>query len=130
MILRYSLSWIILMLAAIANGAVREFVYRPAVGELLAHQISTLTAIILFGAIVWLLERIWPLNSGQAVQVGIIWLFMTVVFEFGFGHFVAGHPWEKLLHDYNLAAGRVWIFVLLWVVLVPYVVHRLQKSRG
>ncbi len=50
MILRYAAAWLLLMIAAVANGAVRELVYRPAAGELAAHQISTLTAILLFGA--------------------------------------------------------------------------------
>ena len=51
---------------------------------------------------------------------------MTVAFEFLFGHYVAKRPWRELLRDYNLFAGRVWLVVLVWVTLAPYVVYRLQ----
>jgi hypothetical protein len=29
-------------------------------------------------------------------------------FEFLVGHYVMGHPWSRLLHDYNILAGRLW----------------------
>jgi hypothetical protein len=29
----------------------------------------------------------------------------TVAFELTFGHYVMGHPWSRLLADYNLLAG-------------------------
>ena len=53
-------------------------------------------------------------------------LAMTVAFEFLFGHYVAGHSWDRLLHDYNLFAGRVWVVVLVWVTVAPYLFFRLR----
>ena len=44
---------------------------------------------------------------------------LTVSFEFGFGRLVMKHSWERLLHDYNILEGRVWILVLLWTLLAP-----------
>jgi hypothetical protein len=38
---------------AIANGALRESGYGQHLSELTAHQISTLTAVVLFGAYIW-----------------------------------------------------------------------------
>ena len=35
-----------------------------------------------------------------------------MLFELGFGHWVAGHPWSRLLADYDLLAGRIWVLVL------------------
>ncbi len=127
MLLRYTFAWIILVVAAIVNGALREAVYKNALGELRAHQVSTLTGIILFGVIIWGLSRLWPLTSAkQAWTVGFIWLAMTIAFEFLFGHFVAGHPWSKLFHDYNILAGRVWLFVLIWTTIAPYVFYKFK----
>ena len=54
---------------------------------------------------------------------------MTVVFEFIFGHYVMEHPWSKLFHDYNLLAGRVWLLLLLWTTLAPYILYRLQGRK-
>lgn len=128
MILRYTSAWLILMVAAIINGALREAVYKNSLGDLRAHQLSTLTGIILLGMVIWALSRIWPLASAkQAWAVGFIWLAMTIAFEFLFGHFVAGHPWSKLLQDYNIFAGRVWLLVLIWTTIAPYLFYRLQR---
>lgn len=127
MILRYTFAWFILMVAAISNGALRNALYLNRLGELCAHQVSTLTGIILFGIIIWGLSRLWPLPSAtQAWTVGFIWLAMTIAFEFLFGHFVVGHPWSKLLHDYNLLEGRVWLLVLIWTTIAPYVFYKLK----
>lgn len=128
MILRYTFAWLILMVAAIINGALREAVYKNSLGDLRAHQLSTLTGIILLGVVIWALSRIWPLASAkQAWTVGFIWLAMTIAFEFLFGHFVAGHPWSKLLQDYNILAGRVWLLVLIWTTIAPYLFYRLRR---
>jgi hypothetical protein len=55
-----------------------------------------------------------------------MWLAMTITFEFGFGHFVAGDPWSRLLHDYNILEGRVWGLFLLWVTVSPYVFYTIR----
>ena len=125
MIRTYTLAWLALMVVGIMNGVIREVSYKRWVGELAAHQISTFTAIILIGIAVWLIESRWPLGSnGQALAIGLIWLTLTVGFEFIFMHYVRGIPWSRLLSDYNVLEGRVWALVLLWVFLAPLVVHK------
>ncbi|MGH7491916.1 MAG: hypothetical protein ACREOO_05930 [bacterium] len=52
MLLRYTFAWTILVIAAILNGFLREAVYKNFLNELSAHQLSTLTAMILFSIIV------------------------------------------------------------------------------
>jgi len=125
---KYVLAWIPMVLIAIANGALREESYGKRMSELQAHQISTLSGLLLFSAYIWVVIRIWrPDTSKQAITIGLIWLVLTVAFEFLFGHYVVGQPWSKLLYDYNIFAGRVWVVVLIWVTLAPYVFYRLQK---
>ena len=125
---RYVLAWFPMVAIAIANGALRESWYGQHLSELTAHQISTLTAIVLFGVYIWFVVRFWPPTSkAQAIAIGLLWLVMTIAFEFLFGHFVAGHTWERLLHDYNLLAGRVWPLVLVWVAVAPYLYFRMSK---
>ena len=118
-----------MVLIAIANGTLRQLGYGKYLEELTAHQISTLSGIVLFGLYIWAVVRIWrPPSSGQAIAIGLIWLGLTVAFEFLFMHFVLGIPWSRLAHDYNIFAGRVWMAVLIWVTIAPYVFFRLQKS--
>ena len=122
MIWKYVLLWFGLVIVAILNGLLRQKVTLRYTGELTAHQLSTLTFILLTGTYVWLFSLLWPLETaGQAWTIGAIWLLMTIVFEFIFGHFVMKHSWEKLFHDYNILKGRLWIIVLVWTVILPWI---------
>ena len=124
---KYVLAWIPMVFIAIANGAMREGWYGKHWSELQAHQVSTATGVLLFGVYIWVLMRIWrPESAEQAMTIGLVWLGMTVAFEFLFGHYVAKRSWSELLRDYNLFAGRVWLVVLVWVTLAPYLFYRLH----
>jgi hypothetical protein len=125
MLWKYTLGWFVLLVVAVVNGALRDALYKSTVGELAAHQISTLTGIILFGIVIWGMTRRWPIASAkQAWTVGGTWLVLTVCFEFGFFHFIAGRPWDELLKAYDLLAGYVWVFLLIWVLIAPYVFYK------
>lgn len=125
---KYALAWVPLVVIAIANGALREGWYGKYVGKLAAHQLSTVSGIALFGVYIWLvIRRWWPDTASRAVSIGLMWLTFTVAFEFVFGHYIRGLSWSDLLHDYNLLAGRLWVLVLVWVTIAPYVFYRLHK---
>ncbi|MEC4814802.1 MAG: hypothetical protein SAK29_16200 [Scytonema sp. PMC 1069.18] len=129
MIWHYILAWFPMILIAIINAGIRELVYAKYFGELRAHQISTVTGILLFGLYVWILTRLQHIQSTeQALVIGLIWLLLTVSFEFLFGHYIVGLEWSQLLADYNLLAGRVWIFVLVWIAIAPLVFFSLQNQ--
>ena len=126
MITRYLLFWLILAVVAVLNGVLRQATYGRHLPELAAHQVSTVTGILLTGAVVWILSRFWPIGSAkEAWVIGACWLLMTVAFEFGFGHYVAGHSWSRLFADYNLADGRVWSLFLAWIAVLPYLSWRI-----
>lgn len=125
---KYVLAWLPLLIIAVLNGALRQGVYGRFMSELHAHQLSTLLGVILFGFYIRLLMDYWrPDSARQALQIGMLWLGLTVAFEFVFMHYVAGHSWRSLLHDYNIFAGRVWVVVLLWITFAPYLFYRLQR---
>jgi len=124
-VMTYLLVWLLLAVVATANGVIREATYGKAMPDLAAHQLSTVTAILASGFVVWACNRFWPIeSSAQAMLIGALWLMMTVAFEFGFGHYVAGHSWEHLLGDYNLLQGRVWSLFLIWIVVLPIGAHK------
>ncbi len=126
-ILIYILAWLGMVIIAVANGIVREKLYGQSMSELSAHQLSTLIAIILLGIYIFVLTIVFPIQSAkQAFTISGIWITMTVIFEFVFGHFVAGHSWTTLFMDYNILKGRVWVFVLIWTFIAPYVFYRLR----
>ena len=128
MIWKYTLAWIPMIFIAITNGTIRQFVYGPWVNELAAHQISCASAIILFFLYTLFLSGRWSFTkSSQAWLTGLIWLVLTIAFEFAFGHFVAGHSMDRLLQDYNMAAGRLWPLVLAALFFMPYVTFRIRR---
>jgi len=131
MITKYLLVWFLLAIVAIANGIVRQSTYGKSVSDLAAHQISTITAILASGAVVWFVNRFWPIEAAsQARAIGFSWLVLTIVFEFGFGHYVAGHSWNTLLADYNLLKGRVWPLFLVWVTVMPFVIYKVAAKAA
>ena len=128
MVLKYCVSWIGMVIIAIMNGVIRDAFYGKRLGELTAHQISTFTLIVLSGLYLWLLGLAWKIpSSNQAITIGLIWLALTVAFEFLFGHYLMKHPWTKLLHDYNIHKGRIWVLVLLWITIAPYVFYKFRS---
>src|SRR5215471_5601805 len=100
---KYVLAWVPMVVIAIINGAFREGWYGKHMSGLQAHQISTITGVLLFGVYIWVLIRLWrPASAGQAIAIGLVWLGMTVAFEFLFGYYVAKRSWRDLFHDYNI----------------------------
>jgi len=120
MILRALLVWLVLCAMAIANGTLRQFVLVPKVGAGVGHIVSSVSLSVLILVVAWCSIRwIGPAGAGQAWAVGLVWLLATVAFEFGAGHYLFRNPWSKLLADYDVRQGRIWILVLLATALAP-----------
>ena len=129
--LKYIIAWVPMVVIAILNGILRENLFTKYLTELRAHQASTASLIFFFVIYIWGVTRIWePESQNQALWIGLIWLGMTILFEFGFGHFIMGHPWSKLFHDYNLLAGRIWVLVLVTLLLAPVILGRIRGTRS
>lgn len=127
---RYLLAWLPMIAIAVANGAVREAWLLPRFGDVVARQISTLSLLILFAIYMGALFKFWPLASARlALAVGIAWLALTLAFEFGLGYFVSHLTWRRMLAEYDLASGQLWILVSIWVAVAPYVFHTLRERH-
>ena len=104
------------MLAAIANGALRDVVFLRLMGDPVARAVSCVVLIaVIFAVTRFSLAWIRPASLADAWKVGAVWLALTLTFEFIAGHYVFRTPWSALLADYDLLAGRLWIFVLLGI---------------
>jgi hypothetical protein len=126
---RYLIAWFPMILIAVANGALREAWLVPRLGEHAARQVSTLLLIALFAVYIAFVTRAWPTaTAGQALAIGALWLVLTLAFEFMLGRFVSGLSWREMLAEYNLAAGRLWALVPIWVAVAPYLFYRLWRT--
>lgn len=127
LIFKYFLLWFPMIVLAVANGALRDLVYVKYLGDLSARQISTLSLIILFTIYIYLVTRKYPpATLQQAFLIGLMWCLMTLIFEFGFG-LLGGNSWEKMIEDYNILKGRLWILVPIWLSIAPALFYRMNK---
>ena len=121
--------WVALAISAIIVAIFRNGVLLPLLGEQSAHQIGTLIFLIVQFVIIYLfIKRINLKENRSALFIGIFWLILTIIFEFLFGHYVMGHPWERLFADYNILRGRLWSFVLLNDLLAPIISNKIIKK--
>lgn len=114
--------WVLMAIVAIANGVFREVVIIPRVGAYPGHVISTgllVTAIVLVSFLYFSIVTI-DYSRVELVTIGILWVVLTVGFEFVVGY-VEGTPVAVTLGQYNVLAGQVWIFVPLTLLLAPIV---------
>jgi len=123
------LIWLSFVLLAVLNGGFREHVLMPRLGEQSGHVISTimLSALILF--VTWIaLPWIGPATARAAWRLGTLWLALTMAFEFLAGHYLFHTSWARLLAQYNVFRGRIWILALLATFSAPILVFHFQRS--
>ncbi|MDD1652709.1 MAG: hypothetical protein LUO86_06720 [Methanomicrobiales archaeon] len=126
---RYALAWVGMLVLAIANGALRQATFGMVLPELRAHQLSTLIGSVLMGAFMWVVLRWWPPASRrEAIAIGLLWVSLTVAFEFFMGLVLLGRPVAQVLADYNVFAGRVWVLFLLWLTVAPWLFFRIRAA--
>ena len=126
---RALLVWLGLAVVAVVNGGLREKALIPRLGEQSGHVMSTVMLATAISVITWMMLRwIGVTSSRDAWLLGILWLGLTLTFEFLAGHYLFHASWAKLLSDYNIAEGRVWALVLIATFLAPIVAFRFQRQ--
>ena len=117
-----------MIVLAFANATLRELVFIKHFTMLAAHQLSTITLMLLCSAYIWLVYPNLHLQSfKEALTTGVVWMLLTVVFEFSLGR-LTGKSWDYLLRDYNLLAGRIWPVFLFCLLMLPYFVYCVNRK--
>jgi hypothetical protein len=128
MLLRALVVWFGILLLASLNGAVRDLLLTPRLGDPIARALSTIALCALIALVTWFTIRwIHPISAQDALMVGLLWLGLTLAFEFLGGHVLFHKPWSALLADYDLRRGRIWVLVLVATLLMPL---WLARERG
>jgi hypothetical protein len=114
--------WLGMLVAAFLNGALRELLIMRLVGEQVGHVLSVfLLSGAIFGITYIFVRAQRPLPANTWLAIGLFWLVLSLLFEFGFFHYVMHEPWSKLLADYNIFRGRLLIVVWLATLFSPLV---------
>lgn len=124
---RIVLLWLPMTLIAFANATIRELVFVKMFSQLHASQLSTFTLILFCALYTWLIWSVLKISSsGEALRAGLIWMILTILFEFLLG-WLLNQSWESMLQNYNLPAGNIWPLFLLALFFMPIAVFRLKK---
>ena len=128
MIGRALLVWFAILILASLNGGVRQAWLIPQFGEAMGRVMSTVALCGLVFLAAWLtIGWIHPVGAGDALRVGVLWLVLTLAFEFLAGHYLFHQPWAALLEEYDLSRGRIWVAVLVVVLFAPLGTMRLRQ---
>jgi hypothetical protein len=121
--------WLVMLVAAFLNGALRELLIVSSVGEPLGHVISVLLLSgAIFGLAYLFVRSQRSLPASTLLGLGLFWLVLSLLFEFGFFHYVMHESWEKLLADYDIVRGRLLSVVWLTTLFSPLVCGKLLQG--
>lgn len=124
------LLWMAIIPLAIANGIAREKLLNPRLPHPVARAVSgiLLSLLIVAFALLTVPWLGWQ-QTNRWVDMGALWFFWTLLFEFGFGLFVARKTWKELLKAYTFKGGELWPLVLVVVFLAPWLAAGLRGLR-
>jgi phosphotransferase system glucose/maltose/N-acetylglucosamine-specific IIC component len=128
MLFRALVVWLLFLGIAILNGGIREGWLTPRFGAATGHVLSTvmLAAFILLAS--WLtIGWIRAPSSSAAFQVGLMWVVLTLAFEFLGGHYLFGRAWTTLWSDYDLTRGRISLLIPVVTLLAPLLARQLRQ---
>ena len=120
-----ALVWLLMPLAAIANGALRDLLLGPLLGE----QAAEILAVLLLLVLIYLITAVFLSRIGLRYRLadlwalGFLWMILTIAFEFIFFGVSMSVPISELLEAPNIFAGELLVVVLVGVLLAPRLAH-------
>ena len=106
-VIRSLLVWLCFIPVAILNGGLRQYVLVRWFGEVGANALSGV------------LQK-------ESYRIGIVWMLLTIGFEFTFG-LIGGVSFRELLSAYNPMSGNLWLLVVITTFGAPRLVC--EKER-
>jgi hypothetical protein len=121
--------WLLVMAVEFVHGTLRWIFLRPHVGDFRSGQIGVFTGSVLFLLIVYLCKPWMKLQSAwDCFRVGLLWVGLTLLFEWSFGHYVMGRSWESIATEYNPLRGGLMPIRLLVFAMSPWIAWRLRTA--
>jgi hypothetical protein len=129
-ILRALAVLLIIIVAESVHGTLRQLFLMPLVGDFTARRISFFIAVLLIFLITYFFIR-W-INAPTVKSlfaVGLMWMILMTLFEFGLGILVMNVTWERMLVDYDLRRGGLMIFGLVFMFFSPWLAAKLREKN-
>lgn len=118
--------WVAILVLAMLNGLLREFVLIPVLGKA-AGLVSSglLLGGLVFATTYLCIPLLGSHPPGTFIAIGVGWLLLTLAFEFSFG-LLRGKPMAEILSAYAFRDGNLWSLVLIVTTLAPWMAARLR----
>jgi hypothetical protein len=119
--------WLIILPAAVVNGLFREKVLTLFIGAALALPLSgIILSVFIFIIIFLLIPFIGESTSRAYLAIGLLWVALTLSFEYLFGYFVMGRSWHEINQVFNVKAGNLFIASVFTCAISPWVVAKIR----
>lgn len=119
--------WVVILVLAVGNAAVREKGLEPRIGAGRSLPASgALLCLVIF--LVSLVSMPWiGASSSRAYGlIGLLWFALTLSFDLLFGRFVTGKTWRETLAVLDVRRGNLFVLVLAATLLSPWLGAKLQ----
>ena len=127
--LRIFLVWLSIIPLAIANGAFRQEVLIPLLGEAIAQPISGTLLIIIIFIVAYIFLKVKDFSNKKCLFIGLIWVILTICFETIFG-LAIGISLEELINNYDITTGNLWLVVVLFTGITPLLVKITKNKKN
>jgi len=125
---RAFLVWLLMMAAESIHGVLRTLYLVPLVGDFHALQIGAIVGSAIVVTVAYLCIQWIGAKSAHALwMVGLMWLILTLCFEFALGRYALGYPWQRMLADYNFLRGGLLLFGMGVLGLSPWIASALRS---
>jgi hypothetical protein len=119
--------WLVMLCAAMVNGVLREKILTPRLGIQVALPLSgLLLSALVFGITLFFIPFIGQVETSIYVCIGFMWVFMTLTFEIGLGHYVGGKPWTDVFQVFNLRKGDLFSLALVISMISPWLAAKIR----
>jgi len=120
--------WLLIVVAAIINGALREKLLTPLIGAHLSLPISGITlSVLVFVITYFTLPFFGNVKSRVYIFIGLFWIILTLAFEYLFGHYVMGKSWYEINQVFDVRNGNLFTVVLAVTAFSPWTAAKLRK---
>lgn len=121
--------WLIIAVLAVGNGLFRESVLVPGIGHSLALPLSgIILSAIVFVVTYFSFSFFGRQNALGYVLIGAQWVVMTLLFEFGSGHYLLDRSLSEIVQVFDVMQGDFFLVVLAVSLFSPLLVAKIKGA--
>jgi len=118
--------WMVTVVVPIANAGLREKVVAPFLGTSVALPLSGITlSLLIFLLSLAFVPWFGKLEKSGYFKIGLLWVALTLCFEFTLGHFVQGKSWSEVMRVFDVTKGDLFSLAIISSLVSPWLAAKL-----